>query len=396
MKKLIRQYGWVLMAAALMISLTGCKEKTSNEQDGSTPTPSVQEAKDTGSTDDTKENRGDLVVSVGNNKVYYNETMLYFLFMKAQYESYFGEQIWSYDVGSSTTFEDQAKEEILNLITQTKIIVDKADSYQISLTEEEEATILEKAENYFEGITEADKEKYGFTEDLIRKFYRDNLIYQKVYDAVTMDVDTEVSDEEAKQITVDQILIKTTTEKDGKDVPMTEAEKKTAYNRAVKLLKDAKETEDFKKLAEANTEDSQVEYTFGKGVMVSEFESAAFALKTGEISPIVESEYGYHIIYCVSDFNKDATLEKKEEIIEDRQNELFKKLYEGWSENYKVEVKEKVWTIMSLRDEIPEDSVTPEGTDPEAATTGGAATDSITPDGAVQDGTTPEVSTPAP
>ena len=357
MKKYLKKAVYTLIAVALLVSLTGCKEKTEDKQKGKVNnTPSVSETVTPTEAEETKENRGELVVTVGNNKVYYNESMLYFMFMKAQYEAYFGDTVWSYEVSDGTTFEDQAKEEILNLITQTKIVVDKSEGYNVALTEEEEATVLENAANYFSGITEADKEKYGFTEDLIRKFYRENMIYQKVYDAVTMNADTEVSDDEAKQITVDHILLKTTVSKDGKDEPMTEAEKKTVRKRAVQLLKDAKETEDFKKLAEANTEDSQVEYTFGKGEMVAPFEEAAFALKTGELSPIVETEYGYHIIYCVSDFDKDATLEKKEEIIEDRQNELFKKLYEEWSKNYKVEVKEKVWTVMTLRNESTEES----------------------------------------
>ena len=38
---------------------------------------------------------------------------------------------------------------------------------------------------------------------------------------------------------------------------------------------------------------------FNRGVMVAEFEAAAFALKPGEVSPVIETQFGFHIIQLI-------------------------------------------------------------------------------------------------
>lgn len=82
----------------------------------------------------------------------------------------------------------------------------------------------------------------------------------------------------------------------------TEDEKKAAKKKADELLEKAKKGEDFATLASEHSDDPGSKAKggdlgfFTTGSMVGKFEQAAYALKPGEISEVVETEFGYHII----------------------------------------------------------------------------------------------------
>lgn len=86
---------------------------------------------------------------------------------------------------------------------------------------------------------------------------------------------------------------------------VSEVAKKIAYERILKLKKRLDAGEDFKLLASVWSEDRGTAINggelqeFGRNEMVPAFEKAAFALKDGETSDIVESKYGYHIIQSI-------------------------------------------------------------------------------------------------
>jgi len=90
-----------------------------------------------------------------------------------------------------------------------------------------------------------------------------------------------------------------TAEPDGSE--MSPAKKKEQLALAEKLKKRADGGEDFAKLAAEFSDDTGSkskggEYTFPRGQMVPEFEAVAFSQKTNQISDVVTTKFGYHII----------------------------------------------------------------------------------------------------
>lgn len=302
------------------------------------------------------ENVGELIAMIGDTKVYYNEAMVYLKSAQKNYEADYGEGIWEADIlGNGETFGSMIKEEVISQITQLKIIKDKATELGIELTEEEIAEANSYAREHYNGLTGADKSRYLITEELLQKIYAENLLASKVFEVQTINVDTNVSDYESKQITVQHILINSVKyDENGNKTALSLEEKEEAYNKVMSLLEQAKTTEDFYALAEANSAADTIEYTFGRGGGPKEysaaFEQAAFTLKTGQVSDIISTDYGWHIIYCVTDYNKDATIQVKEKIIDERRNKIFSDLYAKWSADYDIVINSEAWEAISFAD----------------------------------------------
>ncbi len=108
-----------------------------------------------------------------------------------------------------------------------------------------------------------------------------------------------------------------------------------------------KNGEDFEELAKEHSVDGSAQFGgdlgfFPRGEMVKPFEEAAFALDMGEISEIVESEFGYHIIKAYEKKEaKEANLEENRDkilkILEDQEvGNAYKEWYQEVIQDYTI------------------------------------------------------------
>jgi peptidyl-prolyl cis-trans isomerase D len=158
------------------------------------------------------------------------------------------------------------------------------------------------------------------TDEMLKAYYEKNGRQFEVPEQVKAEYLVLNSDAVASQINVSDADIKSYYEQNSKryveeeqrrashilitaDKNASAQVKAAAKDKAEKLLAQLRKNPgDFAKLAKENSQDpgsaergGDLDF-FGKGMMVKPFEDAAYKLKQGEISDLVESEFGYHII----------------------------------------------------------------------------------------------------
>jgi len=184
----------------------------------------------------------------------------------------------------------------------------------------------------------------GISADQIKKNLRYRIYIQKFVKSIK-DTIPPVSDEVVQQAmsqdktaSVRHILLLTK----GKSAQ----EKKAIYKKMQGILKKAKRGANFAKLASIYTEDPGSKKTgglyenFGRGKMVPSFEAAAFSVPVGQISDIIETSYGYHILKVI-DRKKDQR--PKDQVAKELQQQSDRKVimraYDNLKKKYEVTLK---------------------------------------------------------
>ncbi len=159
------------------------------------------------------------------------------------------------------------------------------------------------------------KQSSGLTEADFRALTESRLLRNLLQEAVTTDTPTT-----EEQVKARHILVKTAE-------TATEEEKQAARAKIEAALTRLKAGEPFALVASEVSEDTSASEGgdlgwFGRGRMVAEFEEAAFKLEIGQISEIVTTQFGYHIIEVTE---KDPARPLDESTLASKKQEAFDK-----------------------------------------------------------------------
>lgn len=273
------------------------------------------------------------VFKIGDMSCTQSEIMVYLTNMQNQYEAVYGEKIWDAK-GDGSSLEQEAKEQVLAELAQVKSMDLLAKQKEIALDDKELQRAAAAAKEYFQSLNETEVAALGVDEKTIDQMYQEYALAAKVYQKIVENVNPEISDDEARTITVLQIRLET----------MEKAEEV--------LAKVQEENADFESLAETYSEDATVRYSFGKGEVAPEIEEAAFDLGKDEVSGIIASGDSWYILKCTSTFDEAQTQVNKVKILEKRRNEAFNTEYNAFVNSLTRQLNRELWeSVAFIRDE---------------------------------------------
>ena len=270
---------------------------------------------------------------------------------------------WNPELGSEDSIEELRKmrKDILNDMINEELVIQEGRKAGFKPQDIEISTELAKIKQRFpsDELFQQALKQQKLTEKKLHDIIERGLIGKKVLNIKvdptakpTTDEDIAAFYEENKkqfvkpeEVKASHILIKV-------EPTAEEQEKANAKSELQAVLDKAKAGADFAELAKEHSQGPSGPGGgdlghFGRGSMVKPFEDAVFSLEKGQISDIVETRFGYHIIMVVD--KKPETIMKLEDVSEDIRKNLHAKAVEIALRKWLEPVKKKATIKMMIK-----------------------------------------------
>ena len=267
--------------------------------------------------------------------------------METYYKQYIGEDMWNQSTGEEgKTYASSTKEGAMETIETMYLLREHMGDYNVSLSDEETKKIGDAAAAFLEANDKKTLKTMSATQETVEEFMQLYTIQKKMYDPMTADVDTNVSDEEAAQKKISYVFFNKTKTQDaeGNSVDTTDEQKAEIKKQAEEVLAQAKESGDFDAAAQT-AEKTVTTGTYGSDDTLYDtlIKEAADQLDEGQFADLIETDTGYYLVRLDSKFDQEATDTKKESIVSQRKSEAYSAKIQEWKDAADFQVDDKVW-----------------------------------------------------
>ncbi|MCL2865737.1 MAG: peptidyl-prolyl cis-trans isomerase [Lachnospiraceae bacterium] len=301
-----------------------------------------------------------VVSTVDGEEIHLGLANFFARFNQAQYESFYAgmmgldpDVMWGQQLMGDEPYEVMVKESILESLQDMILMRQHAGDFDVSITDADRTAITAAAERFIAENTQGDLDVISGQQGIVEAFLELFTIQQRMDVAMRAGVDEAVSDTEAAQKAMDFVFVPfMVAAEDGSSMMMSEDEMAdlTADVKAAFAAGDG----DVAAALESVADDFEAEVqsmTFDADSVSPDmdFIAAADALSAvGETTDVIETANGLYIGVLTSLLDREATDERKENIVESRRQEQFTDLLEGWREAAEITVNENQWARVSF------------------------------------------------
>ena len=261
------------------------------------------------------------------------ETMAILTTEKLRYENVYTDEIWTAAIDQKgTTFETVLLPQVHDFLIELKTMSNMAEEREITITSREKELVAEAAGKYYMALGSENAEMFDLEQSDVAELYMDYWISEKLVEQLTGSMNLEVSDSEAKVITVSQIEV---------------SDRETAEE----VLEKVQEAgEEFYSIAKEYSEQEEIKKQIYRGMMNDAYEEAAFSLAEGEVSEVIAEDGKYYVLQCVDDYDEEATKLRKDQMMREKKTEAFHTSYQAYKAEHPLIGDEELWKSLSVAD----------------------------------------------
>lgn len=334
------------MAAA---SLTGCSNglSSSKKESSNVGTMTQEEASTT------------KVMVIGDYDIYMDELLVYAIQAMVTNNG---------TLASVKANPDTYKEQTLSLIRTTKILYDVTQHNDVTLDDSDMETTNNTINNFLKSMPDGLLEKYGISEDVVRKVFTEQTYVSKFENDIKNDMGKTIQDDVEEKVkdynfmVFDYILFPTVetteddtpaTNTDGSYKYVDDAAKQKAKENAEALLKELEAGGDAETLAtKYGVSNYYFERTGYVGSFTDSINKAVENMKAGDCSGVLEEKLGYAVIHMKSDHDEELLKNYAYAVASDTVDDQFDKLQEQWLSTIEVDTEKDmegtVWADYDL------------------------------------------------